>query len=563
MSPGIVLILLAGGLYLLQPVPAAAQQLPPRLPSGAEPGRAPLPPLLPRAEPEGQQVTVPQMPAVQAPKGAAAFSFTLVSVDIEGVTAFSADDLEALYAPLIGKTVTVADMFKLANDLEVRYRAAGFITTRVIVPAQTIDGGRFRIRVIEGFVADVAYPDDIGPAKAAVARLLDPLRGVRPINVADVERRLLLANDLAGIAVKATLEPSPTELGGSVVVVHSDRKTLDAALAFDNRGTPYLGSNEWTMNAAWNAFGSRADRLSLTAKVSSPLDREWLVAGGYQALLNSNGLTFNLQSSFARSYPGEELDRLDVRSRVLSEQATLTYPVIRSRLENLHVFGEFEFRNVLTNLGRLAFNRDNLRILRAGLDYDRADGWDGTTALRGTVHQGLDIFQATPAGSPLASRALGRAVYTKFTANLTRIQSLPYGLSLVATVAGQISNKPLLASEQFALGGPGFARAYDDGEISGDKGWAGSAELRYSVAIPKIISNGAEFYVYFDGGEVWSQSRVPLVGGTALTSAGGGVRINPFEHLFASLEVGKPLDHEVQTQHNKAARAFFSVTARY
>lgn len=553
---------IAAGLLVCAFLPVFSAQAQ-HLPSGAEPGRAPSLPVVPQAAPEGQSIAVPKAPPLQAPKGAETFSFTLNAVEIEGATAFSADDLKSLYASLLGKTVTVADMFKVANDLEIRYRTAGYVTTRVIVPGQTIDGGRFRIRVIEGFISDIAYPDDIGPAKEAVALLLAPLRGVKPINVADIERQLLLANDLPGLSVKATLEPSPTEVGGSVIVVHNDRKAFDASLTFDNRDTPYVGSDEWTANVAWNAFGSRADRLALTAKVSSPLDREWLVSGGYQALLTSGGLTFNLLSSFSRSNPGEELDPLQVHSRVLSEQGTLTYPIIRSRLENLHVFGEFEFRDVVTNLGHIAFNRDNLRILRAGLDYDRSDGWGGVSAVRATIHQGLDILQATPQGSPLASRADGRADYTKFTASITRIQNLPDDLSILATATGQISTVPLLASEQLALGGPGFARAYDDGEISGDKGWAGSLELRYSAALPKIVPNGAQFYVYFDGGQVWSESKAPLLDGSTLTSLGGGVRINPLDYLNAGLEVDKPLDHDVLTQRSKATRVFMSVTVHY
>ena len=533
------------------------------LPSGAEAGRGTLQPVMPQSSAPGQAVAVPKSSSVQAPKGAETFSFALASVDIEGATAYSPDELKPLYADLLGKTVTVADMFKVADDLELRYRTAGFITTRVIVPRQTIDDGHFRIRVIEGFVSDITYPDDIGPAKAALALLLDPLRRVRPINVADIERRLLLANDLPGLTIKASLEPSATEVGGSLIVVHAERKAFDGSLTYDNRSTPYVGSSEWVSTVAWNAFASRADRLSLTVKMSSPFKREWSFSGDYQALLTSGGLTLNFLSSFSRSNPGEELDPLDVRSRVLSEQGTLTYPIIRARLENLHVFGEFEYRDIDTDLGDIIFNRDKLRIARLGLDYDRTDTWNGVTALRGTIHQGIGIFDATAHGSPLASRADGHSSFTKFTAAITRVQSLPDDLCVVATAAGQISNVPLLASEQLALGGPNFARAYDDGEISGDKGWAGSLELRYSPLLPKIVPDGVQFYVYFDGGQVWGESNEPLLNGSTLTSLGGGVRFNPLENLAASLEVDKPLDHEVVTQRSKATRAFFSITAHY
>ena len=100
----------------------------------------------------------------------------------------------------------MADAFKVANEIELRYRNDGYVTTRVIVPAQTIDDGHFRILVVEGYIADVKYDGDIGPAQAAVEKLVQRLRGVRPINVAEVERQLLLANDLNGLTVRASLE---------------------------------------------------------------------------------------------------------------------------------------------------------------------------------------------------------------------------------------------------------------------------------------------------------------------------------------------------------------------
>ncbi len=534
-----------------------------RLPSGAEPGRGQLQPPLPQSAVPPETIGTPAAQTVQVPKNAERFTFILTALTIDGATAFSDADLKPLYAGLVGKTVTVADMFKLANDIELRYRDAGYVTTRVIVPRQTIDSGRFKIRVIEGFVSDIVEADDIGAAKAAVALLIEPLRDVRPINIADIERRLLLANDLPGVSVHGSLEPSPTELGGSVIVIRSERKEFDASLTVDNRNTPYLGGAEWTPALAWNAFGGRADQLTLTARVSSPLYRQWYVAGGYQALLGGGGLTLNLLSTFSRTNPGEALDPLDVRSRVLSEQGTLTYPIIRSRTENLHAFGEFEFRDIATNLLNLPFNRDNLRILRLGLFYDRTDGWDGVTAVRGTIHQGLDILGASPAGSPLLSRADGHADFTKFTAAVTRLQQLPSSLSIMAAMSAQLSSTALLASDELALGGPGFARAYDDGEISGDKGWAGSIELRYSPSWPRFFPQGIQIFTYFDGGQLWSLSKTALSGGSALTSAGAGIRANFIDYLYSSVDLDKPLDHEVLTQKGKPARAYFSVTARY
>ena len=55
-----------------------------------------------------------------------------------------------------------------------------------------------------------------------------------PAAMAEVERQLLLANDLNGLTVRASLEASPKEVGGSVLVVRSERlaRTAGGAKGF-------------------------------------------------------------------------------------------------------------------------------------------------------------------------------------------------------------------------------------------------------------------------------------------------------------------------------------------
>ncbi|MBK3774475.1 BamA/TamA family outer membrane protein [Azospirillum brasilense] len=543
---------------------ALAQQLPAQLPSGAEPRPEAPRPVMPLPSVPGGAVTVPKAPAAEAPAGAENYRLTLRDVTIEGATAYSQDSLRATYQDMLGREVSVADLFKIANDIEFRYRNDGFITSRVIVPAQTIEDGTFRLQVVEGFVSDITYPDDIGPALAAVKRLVEPLRGVKPINVAEVERRLLLANDLAGLTVRASLEPSPDTLGASVVVVKTDRKAVDALVSFSNRNTPYLGTAQTTATAALNSFGPNADTVNLSGRVSSPASRAWSVGAGYQALVTGDGLTFSATGSYSKSRPGLTLDPLDVESWVAAGVGTLSYPVIRSRLENLRAVGEFEYRDVNTDISGDRFNRDRLRILRGGFSYDRTDNWDGITAVRGLVHQGLDILDATKLGSAYASRERGRSDFTKLTADITRVQQLPANFSILATATMQAAGTPLLASEQIALGGPSYGRAFDEGEISGDSGWAGSLELRYTPVLPEnAFAQGVQIYGFVDGGEVWNRSSLEQNSRNSLVSVGGGVRAGLVERLFATLEIDKPLTRRVATEGDKDMRVFFNITAQY
>ncbi|WP_232468192.1 ShlB/FhaC/HecB family hemolysin secretion/activation protein [Bordetella genomosp. 13] len=543
--------------------PVTAQTVP-QLPSAAEPGRQLPQPVMPQSTPSAPRVSVPQGQATEAPAGAENLSFTLTDMSIEGARHYPAADLRTLYQPLLGKTITVADAFKVANDIELRYRNDGYVTTRVIVPEQTIEDGRFRIVVVEGFISDVKYDGDIGPAQAAVEKLVRRLRAMRPVNVAEVERQLLLANDLPGLTVRASLESSPTEVGGSVLVVRSERKAVDASLTLDNRGSPYLGWSEMIGQVSLNSFGARADRVTLTGRLGLPAERSQAVAANYDMLATDTGMTVGLAASYAKSEPGRELADLNVASDVQSYSATATYPLIRSRLQNLRAVGQFEVRNVTTDITDTPFTEDRLRVLRMGLSYDRTDSWNGITAVRGTLHKGLDGLGASDNGNELASRVNGRSDFFKFTAELTRLQQLTDRFSLLATFAGQYSASPLLASEEFALGGPNFGRGYDDGEMSADSGIAGSLELRYAVSTPTLLPHGAHVYTFVDAGRIWARrdSETDLTR-AKLSSIGAGMRANLTKNVYATFEVAKPTSSDVLTQGDKNPRFFFSIAAQY
>ena len=554
---------------LLALAPLQAQTLPP-LPSGAEAGRQAPPQVLPRPVTAGPAVVAPGGSAAQAPAGADKLNFTLAEMAIEGVTAYPAEVLRPLYADLIGKTITVADAFKVADAIERRYRGDGFVTSRVIVPEQAIEGGRFRIVVVEGFIADVVFDGDIGPARAAVEKLIAALRGAKPINVTLVERQLLLANDVPGLTVRASLEPSPTQTGGSVIVVRSERKPLDLSFSVGNRGTRYLDSREMSASVAYNAVGERADRISVATKAALPADRSTFIAGTYDALLTAGGTTLGLMSSYSTSHPGLELEALDVRSRVAATQATVTYPWIRSREQNVRALGQLEVRDVDTDISGEAFTRDRLRIARVGLSYDRTDNFGprgGITAARATLHQGLHALGASANGAARLSRAEGRSDFSKVTAELTRLQQLTERAHLMATLNGQWSPHALLASEEMALGGASFGRAYDDGEISAAQGVAASVEWRWSPpmeqVLPVLFKQGVQFYAYMDGGQLHAAEGAAALPHRTVSSLGGGLRANLGAATFATLELALPTSHAVRTTGDKHARAFFSISAQF
>ena len=541
--------------------PALAQTLPPQLPSGAEPGRESPKPVMPLPTTAAPQVSVPRSPSAEVPPGSKDIGFELKSMVIDGATAFPSDTLRPLYENLLGRRITVADAFGVAQAIELRYRNAGYVTSRVVVPQQTVEEGRFQILVIEGFVSEIVYQGDVGPARAAVERLVNGVRGIKPVTLAEIERRLLLANDLPGLTVRGTMEASAATQGGSVLVVRVERQATAGSASIDNRASPYLGSGQLQGSFSWNALGERADRVSVNAKTSLPAGRSAGVGAGYDALLSDNGLMLNVSASHVRSNPRRELEPLDVKSQVSSTTATLSWPLIRSREQNLRAVGQFEARDVDTELADTEFTRDRLRILRAGLSWDRSDTWDGITTVRGMLHQGVSGLGASDNGSPLASRVNGRSDFTKLTLDLTRLQQLAERWSLVGSLTSQYSRRPLLASEEIGLGGASYGRAFDEGELSADNGVAVTLELRY---VPAGLPLKTQLYTYVDGGRVWAaEGGNPTGDRSRLTSFGIGARASLSEAVFATVELAKPMNSEVQTRESKSPRAFVTVSAQF
>ena len=178
--------------------------------------------------------------------------------------------------------------------------------------------------------------------------------------------------------------------------------------------------------------------------------------------------------------------------------------------------------------------------------------------------QGLRALGATADGAG-RSRSNGHEDFLKGDLTATRVQQLPDLWSVMLSGTGQIANNPLLASEEFNVGGPTFGRAYDTGEITGDDGYAGVAELRYGGPVEnnKVLQS-YQAYTFIDYGKVKNQS--PVVGESAsdsLTSGGLGVRLNFQQNFSGYAELDKPMNKPVASLGDNGSRLFFSILKRF
>lgn len=501
--------------------------------------------------------------ATTAPKGAEKIKLTLRAVKIEGMTAYDEMAIEATYRDKLGKQITLADVYGIADDLTAKYRNEGYILTQVVVPPQTIENGTIRLRVVEGFVANVAIQGEARKNSQFIQGFADKIRASKPLNSKVLERYLLLINDLAGMQARAVLSPSKTP-GASDVTLVVEQKPYDLFFQADNRGSRYLGPLQVNAGARLsNTFGL-FEGISLQA-VGTPDDAEMLFGAlTWQQPLNHEGTRLSVGISQTSTEPGHTLSQFDVEGLSKAFNLELAHPFVRSRNLNFFVTGKLNLLNTERhdNLGGPE-TEDQLRVARLGATLQFADSLLGHNTVSAEVSKGLDILGASDKGDANLTRALGDPQFSKITAEISRVQRVTNNFEIFLSATGQTTRDTLLASEEFGVGGQNFGSGYDNSEITGEHGFAGRTELRLNNPVP-MPAELVQFYGFFDGGRVWDKDNIVQKDRQrSVVSTGGGVRANVNENFAATVELALPLTRRVEAQRDNNARVFGSITARY
>jgi hemolysin activation/secretion protein len=71
---------------------------------------------------------------------------------LDGNTVLPAKEIAAFLDQFTGKNLTLANLQSLAQQLTERYKQQGYITSRVVLPAQDIKDGVVRLKALEGGV---------------------------------------------------------------------------------------------------------------------------------------------------------------------------------------------------------------------------------------------------------------------------------------------------------------------------------------------------------------------------------------------------------------------------
>lgn len=495
--------------------------------------------------------------------GAETTYFFLEDIVFSGVTAYSRADLDKLIGDMRHRQVSIADIYLLADRITDKYRADGYVIAQAFLPPQSIKGGVIRITVVEPYVDEVIVQGN-GADFKMVNLLLAQWRAKKLLNVNDLEKTLLLINDLPGTHVQSVLEPQikGADSGAMVLrLVFSEGDRWAARISFDNYGSKFIGPYQVGSSISLdNVFGYMA-QTSIQSFVTSQLDELAYINLGQNIPLYHPGLTLNVAANYSRVLPGYTLEKSDIKSQSRLLSIGLTQSVVRSRTSNFELAALLESRSSTTKVLGSLLSEDKLTIASLSGKYEVADAWNGTSTLNLTIRQGLDILGARKTGSADLSRAEGKSDFTSIQLQVSRLHGVSDAFGIFSNIRGQYALSPLLSSEEFGYGGNAIGRAFNASEIVGDRGVSATLEVRYKMAVSSHFV--LRPYAFYDIGKTWNLDKID---GQNFSGASAGVGTRGIFSNGLSFEafIAKPLTRRIETpQYGSGTDPVFKFSLEY
>jgi hemolysin activation/secretion protein len=454
-------------------------------------------------------IALPESQGLIPPPNSANLSVTLGGVVVQGGFEDLAAKTDEITAGLAGRRVSVAEIYAAASALEGAYGSAGYALVRVVVPPQTLDPrSRLKIIVVDGFVDSLDLKGVPERQRGVVSARLAPLIGKRHIKLTEIERRVLLAGDVPGLALKSTLAAGAAS-GGAKLILNATDKLLTGSSGVDNDLPRALRNWELTRSLQINSPFGLGEQFYFSAitgydalKLFDGTIPLQIFGGGLVMPVGVDGLTINPEYTNAITRPLPPAGAPKVTGYFQRADLRASYPVIRTRKLTLIVSSTLEWdQEYMTDGFGPDLYSDEYGVWRGKADSQFSLNGGASLETAGALSQGLGGRTGVGSLTPLSQQG-ATPTFTKFNVNGQFTQPLPNLFSLALFGAGQTSfGKPLMVSEQFSLDGPSAVSGFPTGTFVVDEGAFGRAEFGRTFPLTAFGAQiPVEPYVFGAGG---------------------------------------------------------------
>ena len=512
-------------------------------------------------------------PATASPAAAAAEPrFAIDKFTVRGATLVTADGLQLILAPYIGKSKDFADVQRALEALEKAYTSRGYSAVQVILPEQDISDGEVEFDVVEAKIGKVVVEGNKFFDEANIRASLPQVEPAKAPNIFKISDNLRVANENPAKQTTVLLRSGAEEGQVDAVVRVSDERPNKLSMTLDNTGTQqtglfrlgfgYQNSNLWNRDHVLNMQyvtapndDDRTNRLTLY-----PSKHVFIFGGQYRIPLYRQGDSLEFSAGYSNVNSGLVANLFNI-----SGSGT----VMGARYnQNLQKWGELEHK--------LTYGLDwrgyqsivkQIDVAGAGLVPD-VTVHPVSLTYAGTYRKGetdsnfyFSLNQNLPGGNDASTGAYQGDPYTIPSRPAARAganpryfatrwgfnhnRALPRDWQMRVGMSGQMTRDTLISGEQFGIGGSDSVRGFLEREIVNDTGYRGTAEF-YTPDLSRFVpvtGGRMRAVIFYDWGSVRRiRPAVLEAHGQHIASAGVGVRFSRGTNLSIRMDVATVLD---------------------
>ncbi|MES2320372.1 MAG: ShlB/FhaC/HecB family hemolysin secretion/activation protein [Pseudomonadota bacterium] len=470
-----------------------------------------------------------------------------------GNSALSSAELAAVLRQFQGRSLTLEQLNRAAEEVQALYRHRGYFLARAYLPAQGTKDGVVEIAVLEGRIDKVTVVVEPGaPISAASAQAIANahLHGGQLINDRNIEKPLLLLRDVPRVSAKSVVGPGST-LGTANVEVavgtDPDPRVVSGRVELDNYGTEVTGRTRLTGEVNLNNPFGIGDQLSLRAFIANEHGNAFgrasytLPVGPYGTRVGASlaRLNYQLGGDFAALQPTGV-------ANVASLNAS--HPLVRSKNANLLAQLVIERKKLEDEIALLnTVETSSLRATTFSLNGDWRDSAVSANQFslgigRGKLSYDDPLRQILDESPVVGLHTAG--TYTKVSLTARRVHQIGERLQAVMSLAAQGASKNLPGAEKFAIGGPTSVRAFPLGEVIGDQGYSLTMEMQYTFGGMQMGACSVAGTGFYDFGRAkMNHNNPPVFFGydtRAISGVGVGLNVDCPRGLTVRFSVAAP-----------------------
>lgn len=472
-------------------------------------------------------------------------TFDVFEFQVDGNTVLDKARIEQSVYPYMGESKSIQDVEQARAALEKTYQDAGYLTVSVSIPQQEVNAGVVRLLVTEGKIERLQVVDShyhtLSEIKSRAAQFAE---GSVP-HFPTAQKELGTLNRNQNRQVTPVLRPGKSPGTVEVDLQVKDKLPLHGNVELNDRYSPNTSQLRWNAGVKYENLFQKDHSLGLNMQVSPEDFNEVKVFSGTYVIPRLNGDYFAAYGVISDSNIAAVGD-INVLGKGYIVGARYIKPLPLTE----------GFYHSLTFGMDYKIFKENLFLLGADTSINTPISYWTTSVGYDTNIQSAYGQTQTSLVMNLAPRLMGnnnaefdrkrdgaQANFAYLRADAKHLYSLESGWAMQAKLIGQLSNQPLISTEQFTIGGVDSVRGYLESSRLGDSGILGSLELRTPPLTRYFKQHRFADYIremyafgFMDGGRVHVRNAAGLESRYELYASGLGIKLKTTSGWFTYLD---------------------------